>query len=288
LTTTAALARQRQKRGLDVPVARQRREQIVAAAKACISEGGVERLTLRGVAERAEVSHATIAYYFHTRQELVDAALLEASEEFMGVLMQRQLQYGPQDLVDLVETFLDATNPSARFVVQMIDAGLHDLKLRDTHAEFVQYGRERIEKSISVGIEMGTYRSDIDSRLASALLHTILIWWESELAANATSRDLALEVGRLTLRLLEHPAVEDSPAYTPRREQAAGNGKDRSVSLTEATGMAPPALLDVSLLNDPLLSEEAAQTLAQSFKALYWLAVSASKPVATNGTAELH
>jgi AcrR family transcriptional regulator len=288
LTKTAEPARQRQKRGLDVPVARQRRAQIVTAAKACISEDGIDRLTLRGVAERAEVSHATIAYYFHTRQELIDAALLEASEEFMGVLMQRELQYGPQDLDDLVETFLDGTNPSARFVVQMIDAGLHDLKLRDTHAEFVQYGRERIEKSISVGIDRGTYRSDIDSRLAAALVHTILIWWESELAANATTRDLALEVGRLTLRLMKHPEVEASPVSTPIKRQHGGNGNERFLTIPQATGMALPDLLDASLFNDPMLSPEAAQTLAQSFKAIYWLAVAAPKPAATNGAAGLH
>ena len=265
----AASEQQKPTRGLEVTVASQRRKQIVEAARACIAEEGVDRLTLRKVAERAQVSHATIAYYFNTRQELVDSAFLEISEEFMEALYQRQPIYGPKDLAELVDTFLDAANPSARFVVQMIDAGLRDMQLRGTHDEFVAYGRDRIEKSIRVGIETGHYRSDIDPKLAAALIHTVLIWWESELTADATTRDIALEVGRLAVRLLEQPQ-----AGKPGRRQAnAGSAGARNGQndLAEAFG-SPSDLFEASLLNDPRLSPQAAMTLAETFKKLYWLA----------------
>ena len=58
-------------RDLDVTVASQRRRQIIDAARECITEEGVEKLTLRKVGDRAGVSHATIAYYFHSRRELM-------------------------------------------------------------------------------------------------------------------------------------------------------------------------------------------------------------------------
>src|SRR5688572_21694217 len=194
----------RAKRQVDVTVASQRRRQIMDAARACISEEGVEKLTMRKVAERAQVSHATIAYYFNSRRELIDSALLEISEEFMIGLRQRQLFYGTHDLIDLTQVFLDPDNPSSRFVVQMIDAGLHDPELRSLHDEFVSYGRERIEKSIRVGMQMGDLRDDLDPKLAAALVHTVLIWWQCELAAGATSRDMALAVGGLVLGLLQN------------------------------------------------------------------------------------
>lgn len=264
-------ARRRKTRRLEVTVASQRRRQIVEAARTCIAEEGVEKLTLRKVAERAQVSHATIAYYFHSRQQLIDAAFLEISEEFMRVLRQRQLFYGPQDLNDLVESFLDRENASARFVVQMIDAGLRDMQLRATHDEFVAYGRDRIERSIRVGIEVGHYRPDIDPKLAAALIHTLLIWWESELAAGATSRELALDVGRLALRLLERPQAggqERPPATGAAAED--GNG---ALSLLRMAP--PPELIEASLLNDSRLSPEAAATLAETFTKLYWLSAGA-------------
>jgi AcrR family transcriptional regulator len=258
-------------RRLEVTVASQRRRQIIDAARACIAEEGVEKLTLRKVAERAQVSHATIAYYFHTRSELIDAAFLQIAEEFMRGRRQRRLVYGPQDLTNLVETFLDANNPSHRFVVQMIDAGLRDMRLRGTHDEFVAHGRDRIEKSIRAGIEMGHYRSDIDPKLAAALLHTVLIWWEIELVAGATSRELALSVGRFALKLLEH-RPPDNARGRRRTDGAVGVGGNGAQPLLQAAHASPPDLIEASLLNDPRLSPEAAGTLAEAFTRLYWLA----------------
>jgi AcrR family transcriptional regulator len=264
-------------RELELTVASQRRSQIIEAARACISEAGLEKLTLRRVAERAQVSHATVAYYFQTRQHLIDAALLETSEEFMGVLRQKELIHGPRDLEELVETFLDAGNPSARFVVQMIDAGLHDLQLRQTHNEFVEYGRDRIERSIRVGIEMGVYRTDIDARLAAALIHTILVWYESELAAGASSPELALAVGRLALKLLEPPAGEAPSSYagTPYAHgQAKSNGRYSPVA---SAGSPAIEAIEAGMLADPRLSPRAATTLVEAFKQLYGLAAGLSE-----------
>jgi len=271
----------RKTRRLEVTVASQRRRQIVEAARTCIAEEGVDKLTLRKVAERAQVSHATIAYYFHSRQQLIDAAFLQISEEFMSVLRQRQLFYGPQDLTDLVETFLDGDNANARFVAQMIDAGLRDMQLRQTHDEFVAYGRDRIEKSIRVGIEAGHYRSDIDPALAAALIHTLLIWWESELVAGATSRELALDVGRLALKLLERPKAEEPTERAALRDVTANENGARSLRMAP-----PPEVIEASLLNDTRLPREAAATLAETFRKLYWLA--AGQVVASQGDASDH
>ncbi len=263
----------RARRQVDVTVASQRRKQIIDAARECISEEGVDKLTLRKVGERAQVSHATIAYYFNSRRELIDSALLEISEEFMIGLRRRQLFYGIRDLVDLTHTFLDADNPSSRFVVQMIDAGLHDPELRATHDEFVSYGRERIEKSIRVGIQMGELRDDLDPNLAAALVHTVLIWWQSELAAKATSRDTALEVGRLVLDLLRPRPTEEQPHVSPRPPGQSRNGDDAATRF-----MAPVDVIEASLMNDPRLSGKAATTLAEAFRKLYDLALDVTDP----------
>ena len=250
----------------------QRRRQIIEAACACVTEEGVEKLTLRKVAERAQVSHATIAYYFNTRRELLDSALVEISEDFMIGLRQRQLFYGTKDLVDLIDRFLDPTNPSARFVVQMIDAGIHDTELRGTHNEFIGYGRERIEKSIRSGIEMGELRSDIDPKIAAALLHTVLIFWQSELVIGTATREMGLEVSKLILNLLDKSnEFEQRPSQIrPALESMTGVRK----SLRSSLG-SPIDLIEASLMNDPNISREAAMTLAQTFRQLYGLVAEA-------------
>jgi AcrR family transcriptional regulator len=258
---------------VDVTVASQRRKQIMDAARTCISEEGVDKLTLRKVADRAQVSHATIAYYFNSRRELIDSVFLEISEEFMSDLRQRHLVYGKHDLIDLTHVFLDSENPSSRFVVQMIDAGLHDPELRSLHDEFVSYGRDRIEKSIRAGIQMGDMRDDLDPKLAAALVHTVLIWWQSELAANATSRDMALAVGGLVLGLLEHRFSNEAPPSTSPMASRTNNGHASVTTMPTTT-----EIIETSLLNDPRLSGRAAATLADTFRKLYELALDARDP----------
>jgi AcrR family transcriptional regulator len=261
VTTNRVPGRKTKTRQLEVTVESQRKKQIIEAARACITEEGFEKFTLRKVAERAEVSHATIAYYFNTRKELIDAALLEMSEDFMVGLRQRQLFYGTKDVVDLIDTFLDADRESSRFVVQMIDAGLHDVNLRTTHDEFVVYGRDRIEKSLKAGIEMGELRSDVDPKIAAALLHTVLIFWESELVAGTGSREMALQVARLALNLL------DSANQQLKEGQRLAPTNGFRMSLLGS----PVEVLEASLMEDQSLSPQAAQTLAQIFRQLHGL-----------------
>ncbi len=118
---------------------------------------------------------------------------------------------------------------------------------------------------------MGDLRDDVDPALAAALFHTILIWWQSELAAGTTSRGLALDVGRLVLRLLESPEKSTSarPTSADARNGATRNGDRVSPRAVTAS---PVELIEASLLQDPKLSEEAKTTLAEAFKNLYHLA----------------
>jgi AcrR family transcriptional regulator len=217
---------------------------------ASIAEEGLEKTTMRNVAQRAGVSTGTLAYYFRDKEELVDAALLDAAGQFMERFRGEQRPSGPAALDQLVERFLSPDNTDAAFVLQMIEVGLHNSQLRGTHQEMVEAGRELIERSIEVGIEMGRYRPDIDTRLAAALLHGVLIWWGSELIWNATSEELAVETSRLVLKLLESKPPAHVAAERPRS----------TVDSVRAL-----------LLADPRLDYEAATTLADTVERLHGL-----------------
>ncbi len=152
----------------------------------------------------------------------------------------------------------------------MIDAGLHDADLRATHDEFVGYGRDRIEKSLRVGIDMGELRSDVDPIVAAALLHSVLIFWQAELVAGTTTRERAIEVGRLALRLLDKSNQPDH--LTDDDQNAATNGSHGS--LIGFLG-SPVDVLEACLMEDAGITPEAARVLSQTFRQLYGLVTNA-------------
>jgi AcrR family transcriptional regulator/diketogulonate reductase-like aldo/keto reductase len=250
----------RKRRGIEHSVAEQRRKQIIEAARWCIAEEGVDKLTMRKVAERAQIGHATIAYYFQSRRELIDSALLEMSSEFLVDLQRRRRVNGTRRQEVLLHAFLDADNPTARFVIQMIDAGLHDGDLRRTHDEFVKYGRDSIRQSIQVAIERGELKPDLDADAAAALFHSVLIWWEAEIVAGAESPEDAREVALLLLSLLRPQSEAGGPPPKPTASREFETSMD---------------VIEYALANDPRLSPRASGALVSAIRSMYELAVDA-------------
>jgi hypothetical protein len=101
----------------------------------------------------------------------------------------------------------------------------------------------------------------------------VLIWWQSELAANATSRDKALAVGGLVLNLLQN-----RPDHEHVRAQRQAATRSRNGHVSVATLPTTAEVIETSLLNDRRLSGKAAATLAETFRKLYELALDARDP----------
>jgi hypothetical protein len=94
----------------------------------------------------------------------------------------------------------------------MIDAGLRDPELRAVHHEFIQFGCGIIEASLRAGVASGDYRSDMDPAKAARMIHSLLVWWASELGSEATSEEHALSVMMLALDLLKDPSSHQTIA----------------------------------------------------------------------------
>ncbi|WP_134683660.1 TetR/AcrR family transcriptional regulator [Brevibacillus migulae] len=47
------------------------KQDLIEAAKSCIAEHGMEKLTLKTVAEKANVTQGTVYYHFHTKNQLM-------------------------------------------------------------------------------------------------------------------------------------------------------------------------------------------------------------------------
>lgn len=79
-----------------------RRERIADAAEAVIAELGIEALTHRAVAERADVPLGSTTYHFASRDDLIQVALERATERFLA----HQAAWPPPG-ADLAEVLAD-------------------------------------------------------------------------------------------------------------------------------------------------------------------------------------
>jgi TetR/AcrR family fatty acid metabolism transcriptional regulator len=255
----------KKRKELDVPVASQRRRQLLDAARACIAEEGADKTSLRKVAERAGFSHGTIGYYFKDRKELIDEALREMARSYLQALHDEQESpYGPngaQALCNLIDSFVQRNAEGAGFVVQMIDIGLHNQDLRDVHHEILQYGWQLIEDMIRAGIESGEFRDDLDPALAARLVHSVMIWWGSELGSAATSPEQAWEVGRLSVDLLK----PDGKAATGKKSPPPKPVETPRPSTLE--------IVRSAVLSDRDMDANTAKTFLAAFENMYALAV---------------
>jgi AcrR family transcriptional regulator len=65
----------------------ERRDQILAAVLACLSEGGFDAVSMRAVAHGAGVPLGSLHYYFRSKEEMVGAALARSVEDTVAGLI---------------------------------------------------------------------------------------------------------------------------------------------------------------------------------------------------------
>jgi len=93
-----------------------RRQQLVQATIEVIADHGIEALTLAAIADRAEVSHRLVAYYYADLESLVNEAHAAAVERYYWARLRA----------------LDQTTEPAQRLLQLIRSGLprrHDRRL---------------------------------------------------------------------------------------------------------------------------------------------------------------
>lgn len=80
------------------------REALLAGAKRCLYEKGYARTTARDIATASGVSLAAIGYHFGTKEALLNAAMIEAIEEF-GEELGRALAAATESGAGPIERF---------------------------------------------------------------------------------------------------------------------------------------------------------------------------------------
>jgi len=109
----------------------ERRQQIVQALYQCLAQNGHERITIKGIAERAALPHGVIHYYFKSKDEIV-FHLMRSMQEHYGMLWRSRILVIPAEKTKIAA--------GIDFIVDemILDAGLNRVLYN-----LVQMGFER-------------------------------------------------------------------------------------------------------------------------------------------------
>ncbi|HEY8325447.1 MAG: TetR/AcrR family transcriptional regulator [Ktedonobacterales bacterium] len=150
------------------PPGSDRRQQILEAALDLFAEQGLAGATSKDIAERAEVTHGLIYFYFKTKEELYKAAFeyaLKRALEQLDLAAIAQSDEPPEEaLTPLLTRFLDTLHsPTLLSISRMMmhtmahhdwrDGPLYDCKLRmrDTVSLIVSEVRDYLDRQVALG-----------------------------------------------------------------------------------------------------------------------------------------
>jgi AcrR family transcriptional regulator len=249
----------KQKTG-DGALEEQRRNQLVSAVVACISEEGFERTTTRNIADRAGVSIGMLNYYYKSKKELVVDAIRHANRGVQRALADTDaIPFGPRRLEFIIRRTMRNEYSEAlplAFRLAVMAAAVNDTELQQEVASWLEDGRAKFEKSITAGIEAKVFRDDCNARLLSVMLYGAMTGLAVQSAVSPKSVPIDLAVDAL-LRLLHF--FEETPATDAR-----ARSRSRVAESAELF-----ARLETALIADPKLSTQDALALNGAIRALY-------------------
>ncbi|CUH89256.1 HTH-type transcriptional repressor Bm3R1 [Phaeobacter sp. CECT 5382] len=139
--------------------AAQRKEALIRATLSLIAEKGVRGATVRGIAERAEVTQGLIRHYFSSKEELVTAAF------DYHMTQMTDLTFAPAAEVegsaaDRLRVFVQSslTPPvvdprSIALWAGFLNKVQHDAQMKETHARTYIDFRDRLQELIRAALE---------------------------------------------------------------------------------------------------------------------------------------
>ncbi len=154
----------------------QRRRHIAEALLRIAEERGLQHASMREVAAAAEVSVRLVQYYFHTKDELLLAALGYLAEDLGARVTSRIKELGsPPTPRDVVYGTLTAILPTDAESVRLTRtyAAFYSLVLAEPHltkhgTTYPDLLERLLGKQLRAACEAGTARADLDPELTAA------------------------------------------------------------------------------------------------------------------------
>ena len=189
-----------------------------AAALELFAARGLNSVTIREIAERAQVTSAVLYHYYESKEQLYEALLTDLLDQLHGDLSTANNPALPprQRIISISHAFLtnfaDQKRGGAFVLRELLGLGAH--RFKDMVEQRDRETRSYLRHALLEGMESGEFRR-VDSTMCSMAITAMLNSFARRLALGATfSLDEALrQVSEVYLRGLE-----------PGPEERAGSG----------------------------------------------------------------
>lgn len=190
------------------------REALLAGAQRCLYEKGYARTTARDIASASGVSLAAIGYHFGSVEALLNAAMIQAIDEW-GQEIGRALASDaaiardtpPLERFAIIWTRVLATFETHRQVWIATFEVLAQIErapeVRQFLADALQQGREGLAKLFqNIDSAADTHKAQIVGSFYQALMSGLVVQWVTDSARAPSGRDLA-EALRIVTQAVE-------------------------------------------------------------------------------------
>ncbi|GAF15017.1 LOW QUALITY PROTEIN: transcriptional regulator, TetR family [Bacillus sp. JCM 19045] len=160
-----------------------KKQDLIESAKRCIVENGMNKVTLKAVAEGVGVTQGTVYYHFKTKDQL----LLEVVKDMCRTSWER-LEDMEKSTSDHAKEWIQVGLQSASkrneegafyhsLFLSLLTASLHNYAIRDQISDLLRYENEVLKSQIdaAVGQEVDGISSDVWSVLINALIDGLAI-----------------------------------------------------------------------------------------------------------------
>ncbi|MFN7151300.1 MAG: TetR/AcrR family transcriptional regulator [Microthrixaceae bacterium] len=155
------------------------RDALLGATRAAINEGGLESVTAREVAGRAQANLASIGYHFGSKDALVAEALVAEVTDLVAPVLE--LLDGADDAVGRAASAVTVLGDLFETSITRIPAYLaalshapHDGEVRRRLAGLFEQVRERLAQNIEGQLEAGDLPGWVDPSAMAALIVAVV------------------------------------------------------------------------------------------------------------------
>ena len=166
------------------PRAAERRRALIEAAYRIIAEQGIKGLRTRAVAAQVGLTHATLHYYFPTREALIQAvidyAVFQRLLAGIPLFVEDRVGTPVEQLRNLLIGLERSMREDMTNVLVLYELILHTQQnpaIRDLFLRGDVFGNwhNGLKLLLEQGIHQGQFRGDLDSGSASSLLITFIL-----------------------------------------------------------------------------------------------------------------